>query len=227
MSATRIGIKAILFDLDMTLLNRDASLRACLAGQHERLHSLLGHISPKTYVERFAELDNKGYRTKEFCYGRLIAEFGISGIDEDELTADYRATFQDHCVGFAGLTEMLDGLQAAGYKLGMITNGRFPFQLLNVQALGIEQYFETILVSEKEQCRKPEAVIFERALVQMGVDAETAVFVGDNPEADVRGAQNVGMRGVWKRTAHWGSCPHANAKIGDLSELLSVVEGFG
>ena len=97
---------------------------------------------------------------------------------------------------------------------------------MNVQALGIEHYFETILVSEKEQCRKPEAVIFERALAQMGVDAETAVFVGDNPEADVRGAQKVGMRGVWKQTAHWGSCPHADAKIDDLMDLLNVVKGF-
>ena len=220
-------IKAVLFDLDMTLLDRDASLVKVLVDQHRRLRPFLGHIPQEQFVRRFVELDEKGHRTKEFCYGTLIAEFGISGMDENELTADYRENFQDHCMGFAGLMEMLDGLHAAGYQLGMITNGRFPFQLLNVQALGIEHYFETILVSEKEACRKPEAVIFERALAQMGVIAETAVFVGDNPEADVRGAQNVGMRGVWKRTAHWGSCPHSDAEIENLVELLDVVKVFG
>ena len=219
-------MQAVLFDLDMTLLDRDGSLVKFLANQCRRLQPYLGHIPAEQFVKRFVALDNKGYRTKEFCYGSLIEEFGIAGMDEDELTVDYRANFQHHCVGLVGLTEMLDGLQAAGYKLGMITNGRFPFQLLNVQALGIEHYFETILVSEKEQCRKPEAVIFERALAQMNVDAETAVFVGDNPEADVRGAQNVGMRGVWKQTTHWGNCPHADAEIDDLMDLLNVVKGF-
>jgi putative hydrolase of the HAD superfamily len=217
-------VRAVLFDLDMTLLDRDASLVKVLVDQHERLRPYLGHIPQESFVQRFVELDDKGYRTKEFCYGTLIAEFGISGLDEHELTADYRANFQHHCVPFAGLHEMLDGLQAAGYQLGMITNGRFPFQLLNVQALGIEPYFETILVSEKEGCRKPEAEIFGRALGKMSVDAETAVFVGDNPEADVRGAQNVGMRGVWKRTDYWHDCPHANAICERLDEILPIIQ---
>ena len=85
--------------------------------QHERLRPYLGHIPQAQFVQRFVELDNKGYRPKEDCYGTLIEEFGIAGIDEDDLTADYRANFQHHCVGFAGLTEMLAGLQAAGYQI--------------------------------------------------------------------------------------------------------------
>ncbi len=217
-------VTAVLFDLDMTLLDRDGSLSACLADQHKRLPTLLGHIPQEIYIARFAELDNKGHRAKEDCYKTVIAEFAIVGRDENWLTADYRTHFQEHCVPFAGLREMLEGLCVAGYKLGLITNGRFPFQLLNVQALGIESYFATILVSEKEGCRKPEAVIFERALAQMGVDAGTAVFVGDNPEADVRGAQNVGMRAIWKQTEHWGSCLHADAVCTHLGEILSIIE---
>ncbi len=102
-------VGAVLFDLDMTLLDRDASLVKVLVDQHERSRPYLGHIPQDIFVQRFVEMDDKGYCTKEFCYGTLIAEFGISGMDEDELTADYRANFQHHCVPFAGLIEKLDG----------------------------------------------------------------------------------------------------------------------
>lgn len=54
-------IKAVLFDLDGTLLNRDESVKMFIERQYDRLYKLVGHIPKEKYMSRFIELDNRGY----------------------------------------------------------------------------------------------------------------------------------------------------------------------
>ncbi len=60
-----------------------------------------------------------------------------------------------HCVPFQHLRETLILLKQQGYLLGIITNGRSIFQTRSIQGLGIQSYFDTVLISEVEQVRKP------------------------------------------------------------------------
>lgn len=64
--------KAVLFDLDGTLLNRDKSIELFINQQYERLFDLLSHISKEQYNSRFIELDNRGYVWKDKVYQQLI-----------------------------------------------------------------------------------------------------------------------------------------------------------
>src|SRR5918992_1625126 len=61
---------------------------------------------------------------------------------------------------------------------------------------GIAQRVDTIVLSSELGKRKPHRAIFERALGELGVDAEDALFVGDRLDADVVGASRLGMRTV-------------------------------
>lgn len=54
-------MKAALFDLDGTLLNRDASIELFIEQQYERLKSVFGSISKEQYRTRFIQLDKRGY----------------------------------------------------------------------------------------------------------------------------------------------------------------------
>jgi putative hydrolase of the HAD superfamily len=101
----------------------------------------------------------------------------------------------------------------------MITNGRGQFQLDNIKALGIEKYFDTILISEWEGIKKPDPEIFKRALKQLDVLAHQSIFVGDHPINDVKAAQSVGMKGVWKKDLQWKQV-EADYIVDDLAELL-------
>jgi len=58
-------VKAALFDLDGTLLNRDASVQRFIENQYERLHKSLHHIPKQQYTSRFIELDCRGYVWKD------------------------------------------------------------------------------------------------------------------------------------------------------------------
>lgn len=56
-----------------------------------------------------------------------------------------------------------------------------------------------ILISEEQTVRKPEAAIFLRAAEKLGVAPAECLFVGDNPQADIGGAYQVGMKTVWRQ----------------------------
>ncbi|MER2049650.1 MAG: HAD family hydrolase [Solibacillus sp.] len=210
--------KAALFDLDGTLLNRDKSVELFINEQYERLYELLSHIPKEQYISRFIELDNHGYVWKDKVYQQLIDEFKISSITWEELLQDYIEEFKHHCVPFPHIHEMLEELKENKIALGMITNGYGQFQMANMKALDIEKYFDVILVSEWEGIKKPNPQIFMNALKKLNVDPSESVFIGDHPENDVKAAQNVGMKGIWKKDNQW-TCVEADAIIEDYLEL--------
>ncbi|MBM7601049.1 putative hydrolase of the HAD superfamily [Virgibacillus halotolerans] len=216
-------IKAVLFDLDGTLLNRDASVKVFIEKQYQRQNKWLNHIQKDKYTSRFIELDNRGYVWKDKVYQQLVDEFDITGLTWEELLQDYISQFKDSCVPFSNLISTLEALKNNNIVLGMITNGKGKFQMDNVKALGIEKYFKTILISEWEGMKKPEPQIFQKALKQLNVLPSESIFVGDHPEKDVRAAQNVGMEGVWKQDYQWNNVK-ADFIVDDLEEVPLIID---
>lgn len=214
-------IKAVLFDLDGTLLDRDTSLAFFIEDQYERLQKQLGHIPKSLYTERFIELDARGYRWKDEVYQQLISEFQIESISWEILLDDYVSRFQNHCVPFRGLIEMLAELRSRSIRLGIITNGPGGLQLDSIRSLGIESYFDVVLVSQIEGISKPDPRIFQKALIALGVKAEEAVYVGDHPGNDVGAAKAAGMISVWKKDPHYETTA-ADYVIEDLRELSKL-----
>ena len=215
-------IKAVLFDLDGTLLNRDASVRCFVENQYERFIKHLKHIPKEVYVEKFITLDNRGYVWKDKVYTQLTKELNISSVSVEELLHDYVCEFQQHCIPFEGLREMLDELKSLNVKLGIITNGFGQFQLDNIKALGIEQDFDVISISEWEGIKKPSLEIFERALKKLQVEPATSVFIGDHPMNDIEPSKQVGMISIWKKDVAWQDVK-AHYIIDQLKEIPALI----
>lgn len=142
---------------------------------------------------------------------------------EGGLLHDYETQFIHSCIPFPHLKETITLLQEQDYVLGIITNGRATFQSLSIQGLGIDRYFDTILISETEQVKKPQPEIFHRALLRLGVTAEESVYIGDNPEADIMGAKNAGLKTIWQRNQFWDEPKEADAVIDGLEEILLIL----
>jgi putative hydrolase of the HAD superfamily len=227
-------IKAVLFDLDGTLLNRDASVEQFIAIQYDRLANNLNHIFKNDYIARFIELDCHGHVWKDKVYQQLVEEFKIDGLTWEMLLQDYEQQFQHHCIPFPGLVEMLSLLKKQAYLLGIISNGRGEFQTHAIlqrrgyadEGLGIQDYFDIILISEFEKIRKPQVEIFHRAAHRLAVASPECVFVGDNPEADIIGAKDAGMKAIWKRSLFWQEVKDADAIIDELHEIHLVLDRF-
>ena len=128
----------------------------------------------------------------------------------------------------AGVAEVLDTL-AATYRLGLITNGPSWTQRAKIAQLQLARWFPHIIVSGEFGCDKPDARIFAHMLDALSVDADAALMIGDNPDADIRGAHGVGMRAVWIQHPHlvnpadlapaWAVIPHVTALMGIVHTL--------
>jgi putative hydrolase of the HAD superfamily len=219
-------VKAVLFDLDGTLLDRDTSVEQFVSVQYDRLTEHLSHIPRNDYITRFIELDCHGHVWKDKVYQSLVSEFAIERISWQSLLEDYEMQFQFHCIPFRFLVEMLNELKQQGYLLGIITNGRSPFQARAIDGLGIRDYFDAILISEVEQVRKPQVEIFQRAMNRLGVSASDSVFIGDHPEVDIVGAKGAMMKTIWKRNLSWTEAKEADAVIDELNEIPTILAQF-
>lgn len=216
-------IAAVIFDMDETLLNRQASLVRFAAAQHNRYHQFLRHVPVQAYASRFVELDDNGRLWKDEVYRILLDEYAVRGLGWQELLDDYISDFRNHCIIYPGTRAALDELRQDGRRLGLITNGPYPLQLHNFQSLGLDEYFPVVLVSGQEGMRKPDPEIFHRALKRLDVPPEAAVYVGDNPDADIAGAQAAGMRTVWRGSVYWPQTPDAHATCLDIRNLPAVI----
>jgi FMN phosphatase YigB (HAD superfamily) len=83
-------------------------------------------------------------------------------------------------------------------KLGLVSNFTYaPVVYASLRKLGINHFFDAILVSDENGWRKPHAQIFQDALGKLQVNAEEAVYIGDSPLEDIKGAQAAGIKTVF------------------------------
>ena len=114
-------IKAVLFDLDGTLLDRAGSLMPFLAEQHCRFAGRLGAADLESWRSRFLALDRNGHVHKSIVYPALLAEFGGDAEAAAELLDDYRQRSCEHARGFPGMAQTLEALRGKGLKLGIVS----------------------------------------------------------------------------------------------------------
>lgn len=83
-------------------------------------------------------------------------------------------------------------------KLGLVSNFTYaPVVYASLRNLGISQFFNAVVVSHENGWRKPHTRIFEDTLAKLQVKAEEAVFIGDSPLEDIKGAQAAGLKTVF------------------------------
>lgn len=98
-----------------------------------------------------------------------------------------------------GARETIEWCRANRLRTGIVSNtGRTPGRVLRtlLDRLGLGSSFDTMIFSNEVGVCKPKPEIFERLIADLEVEPENAVFIGDNPHADVAGAAAAGMRAI-------------------------------
>ncbi len=93
------------------------------------------------------------------------------------------------------LVTVLRRLQKQGYYLGIITDGNVERQARKIEALGVKPFFDVIIYTE-QFAAKPSPRPFMVATQRLRIHPGDALYVGDNPPVDFRGAKTIGMRTV-------------------------------
>ena len=135
-----------------------------------------------------------------------------------------KLAFSAFCKPKEGVIEAILELEKSDYKLGLISNGKTPFQERNFNVLGISEKFDSIIVSEAVGYRKPQKEIFTLACTQLKTTPNNVIFIGDNPKSDIEGANNCGMYTIYIPGNYGEYCESANATCKDFKELVEIVQ---
>ncbi len=133
--------------------------------------------------------------------GRLIDAFKAFNITYPVLEIDALAKsyidelpVDNHL--FDGATDVLEYLSKK-YSLHIITNGFHEVQHLKLKKSGIYNYFKTVTTSEEVGVKKPNPVIFKKALQKASASPESSLMIGDSFEADILGAKAIKMQTLY------------------------------
>ncbi|MUT67384.1 HAD family hydrolase [Paenibacillus sp. NEAU-GSW1] len=217
-------IKAVIFDLDNTLLDRTRTFSQFT----ERLiESYFSHIEDTRAIhDRIVELDEDGYKNKNELFAELIDELPWA---IKPTKAELLSFYSDEYVKSAVLMEQaIEVLQHAKskYLTGLITNGKTMIQYGKIDQVAIRNEFDLIIVSEEAGVKKPDPSIFQLALNRLELQPEQCLFIGDHPVNDVEGAAKIGMDTIWLQVNQaWREGIQAAPlhSINRLSELLDII----
>ena len=172
---------AVAFDLDNTLIDRNAAVRAWWRTHH-----------PHIDLARVEAEDGGGHRSRADWFAAL----GLPG----EHT-HFLATIADFVAPAPGVAALLDRL-ARRYRLALLTNGGSRTQRTKLARAGLSQRFEAVLVSGELGVDKPHPRAFGALLDALHLPPEAVLFVGDDRMRDIDGARACGLHAVQVRSPH-------------------------
>lgn len=215
-------LKAILFDLDDTLLDWSEFRQDWpVFEEQNHLRRVFDYVAQVATPLPDFQVFVTEYRTRTreaWRHGRAtliaphlgtilveaVAACGSSAAMEDLLRVyDWRAIPGTRL--FPEVPEMLSLIREKGIQMAIVTNAHQPMRARDVEIgeHGLLEYFPECRISAADAgLLKPHPMIFQMALDQLGVKAHEAVFVGDNPVADISGPQGIGIKTVLRANGH-------------------------
>lgn len=201
-------LEHIFFDLDRTLWDFERNSKSALVQlfyeleldniieSFESFHEVYRKINAE-YWEDYA----KGRVSKEkLRIGRFhdtLVSFGRDDIQLSSAMAEGYvkiSPFQTHL--FPGTKEVLQELSDKNYHLHIITNGFKEVQFIKLENSGLRHFFQDVLCSEEVGKNKPNPEIFHAALQRTNAKNTNSLMIGDDFEADILGAERVGIRAI-------------------------------
>lgn len=196
-------IKAILFDLDNTLidfmkLKRKASSAAAKAMVNAGLKFNGKNIENELfdfYLKDGIDGNTAFQNFMKLHHGKIDDRILAAGINA------YLSAKEEWVKPYPKVRLTLEKLKKK-YKLGIVTDAPRLKAYQRLDAMGIADFFDVVVGFEDTGERKPSKLPFKRALDQLKLKPEEVLMVGDWPERDIQGAKNLGMKTCW---ASYGS----------------------
>jgi putative hydrolase of the HAD superfamily len=224
-----IEITAFLFDLDNTLVDRDAAVRRLGSSLYSVVRTSDSSLDEERFAEEFVRIDAGGsIPDKRQQMTSVIQDLSLIDTDGDALATWWNEEYPKVFMLESATKKWLKHLTDMDVPWGIVSNGS-PLQMEVIQAVGLDAMTDVTIVSSLVGLRKPDPAIFELAMSRVGADGppEECLFVGDNPAADIVGAVGAGMRTAWvSKGRDWSIADYRPdivvESIGDLFGLLDA-----
>lgn len=227
--------KAVFFDLDHTLWDFDKNAEETLAELYLVYRfQKFGIASADLFIETYtrnnhrlwAEYHRGNINKAELRAARFADTFEELGVDPQLFPTAFEEDYIRICPQkthlFPHTHEILGYLQGR-YSLHLISNGFREASQTKIAKSDLGKYFETVVISEIVGVHKPHPDIFHHAVANAQTRIPESVMIGDSLEADVRGAQNVGMDAVFFNPKQQAVPEDVKRSIIHLEELTRLL----
>jgi len=204
-------IKAAITDYIGTLTN---ARRYSLETSRRKLHRILTEAGFETNLTAFLAEYNKAHeKYRVIRYKKLREVTNAVWVSKALNALGYKTNAEDPRIKAAlnvFFQDYVDTLELRPYaktllsnitencKLGLISNFTYaPVIYASLRKLDINQFFNTVVVSEDIGWRKPHKRIFQTALQKLQATAGETVYIGDSPLEDIEGAKTAGMKTIF------------------------------
>ncbi|MDO8554671.1 MAG: TIGR02253 family HAD-type hydrolase [Candidatus Micrarchaeota archaeon] len=221
--------KAILFDLDNTLIDfLTFKKETAKAAAKAMVKQGLPCTETEVYGKIFSVYDEKGIEYQK-TFSDVLKPFNLEmnlaeKIQQAAITAYLQKKF-DVLKPYPMVRPTLARLREKGLKLGIVTDAPRNKAWQRLVLAGLENEFDLVITLDDTMLKKPHPSPFYLALQKLNLLAPACLFVGDNPERDIKGAKELGMQtclakyGLWHRAAE----PKADYEIDKFEDLLKVL----
>jgi putative hydrolase of the HAD superfamily len=208
------AIRGVIFDLGSTLLRFEGDWDGAIQeGRRAMVQSLLSMGVPIDGVDFAAAFqremeDNLRDRQEDFIerpaamvLRKVLHDSIGNDVPDDTVRRALRAMFEvseGHWILMQDAHEVLRELRAGSFRLGVISNASDTDDVNRlIDAAGLREYFDPILISAEFGWRKPDPSLFRAILQAWSMRPDEVVMVGDTLSHDILGAQKVGLRHIW------------------------------
>lgn len=201
-------IRAVLIDLDDTLVDHQHAMRTALSGLHRddaRLRPLefefllaewqrlLETMHEDVALGRIPVHESRVIRYRRFYQ---LAGCEVEHSEVEKIAERHVASYLASRRIVPGAVALIEHL-AKRAQIAVITNNTVREQEEKLATFGFDPHIDALITSEECGVAKPDGAIFRCALERLGIDADEAVMVGDSWANDVIGATQLGIRAVW------------------------------
>lgn len=220
--------KAVLFDLDMTLIDFiKMKHMSCEAAIEAMIDAGLAIKRKEAKKILFGLYDKHGIE-HQLIFQEFLKE--VLGRVDYKLLANaitaYRKTQASVLKPYPGTKATLLRLREKGLKLGIVSDAPRMRAWLRLAEMGLTDFFDVVVTLDDTGKLKPDKIPFEAAVKKLGVDAGDILFVGDNPERDIKGAKQAGMGTALAKYGQWvkSNGVKADHNLKQVSDVLRAVE---
>ena len=220
-------IKAVIFDLDNTLLDfmkmKEYAVKAAIAGMIEAGLDIDPDESYKTIIGIY---EKEGWENQQ-VFNKFLNKT-IGEVNNKYLAAGivaYRRAREANLLLYPNVNHTLVELIKMSVKLAVVSDAPSREAWMRIYYLNLHHHFDVVLTFDDTNARKPSPIPFEMALSQLNIDPKEALMVGDWPERDVVGANKLGIRTIFARYGDaFGTVDSgADWDINDVYEIVSIV----
>lgn len=222
-------IKAVVFDLDNTLVDFMRVKRAAVEGAVEGMIDAGLRGSKEEAIKRVMSMYDREGIEDQRVFDKLLAEEYGEKIPFRILAAGvlgYRRAKEGHLVLYPHVRITIVSLIRMGLKLALVSDAPKMSVWMRLNSLGLDAYFDTVVTTDDTGKKKPDPAPFFMALSKLDVKPEEAIMVGDWAERDMVGAKGVGMKTAFARYGDDFNTkdPGADYELADISELIDIIK---